>query len=192
MSLKIGVIVSTTRPTRVGRKIADWFMDQVKNTDGIEFDLIDLAEVKLPFLDEPESPLMGNYTTKSSKDWSERISGYDGYVFVTAEYNHGYPAPLKNAIDTLYHEWAKKPVAFVGYGGMGGARSIEQLTNVAAQVGMMPLSGTSCTVRVIDVWSALDENDQPKPEFVKGNVEGLVTHLRWWGDALKVARTNDK
>lgn len=187
MSLKIGVIISTTRPTRLGRKVADWFMDQVKNSD-MQFDLIDLAEINLPFLDEPESPSNNNYVRQSTKDWSKKIEGYDGYVFVTAEYNHGYPAPLKNAIDTLYHEWAKKPVAFMGYGAMGAARSIEQLANVVAQVGGMPLSSTSSSVRIIDVWAAFDEAGTVKPEFIKGHVEGLLRDLSWWGEALKTAR----
>jgi NAD(P)H-dependent FMN reductase len=188
MSLKIGVIVSTTRPTRVGRKVADWFMDQVKNVSDIEFDLIDLAEENLPFMDEPQSPSSGQYEHERTKQWSKKISGYDGYVYVTAEYNHGYPAPLKNAIDSLFHEWAKKPVALVGYGGMGGARAIEQLVNVIAQVNGVALSSTSHTVRIIDVWSAFDEQGNMKPEFVKGHIDNLVKELKWWGEALKSAR----
>jgi NAD(P)H-dependent FMN reductase len=188
MSLKIGVIVSSTRPTRVGPTIADWFMNQVKTAKDLEFELIDLAEIKLPFLNESQSPMMGQYEHDHTKKWAERVSSYDGYVFVTAEYNHGYPAPLKNALDSAYHEWAKKPVAFVGYGAMGGVRAIEQLVNVAAQLHMMPLSGTSNTVRIIDVWAAFDEKGVLKPDHLKGSVGGLVEELTWWGNVLKEAR----
>lgn len=187
MSLKIGVITSTTRPIRVGPKVAAWFMDQVKNTPEMQFDLIDLAEVNLPFMDEPKSASSGEYIHEHTKKWSEKIANYDGFVWITAEYNHGPPAPLKNAIDSLHHEWGKKPVAFVGYGGMGATRAIEQLVQIAAQVHMMPLTATS--LRVIDVWSAFDENDQLKPEFVRGHTEGFLQDLKWWGEALKVART---
>lgn len=188
MSLKIGVMISSTRPTRVGPKIADWFMNEVKKYPDLQFDLIDLAEINLPFLDEPESPSTGNYAHEHTKKWSKLVDSYDGFVWITAEYNHGYPAPLKNAIDSAYHEWAKKPVAFVGYGGMGGARAIEQLVNVAAQLHMMPLSGTSNTVRIMEVWSAFDDQGQLKPEFIKGHVEGLVSELTWWTKVLAEAR----
>lgn len=190
MSLKIGVIVSTTRPARVGRKIADWFMDQVKNTDNVQFDLIDLADINLPFMNEPKSPMYGDYEHDHTKKWAKLVDSYDGFVFVTAEYNHGYPATLKNALDSAYHEWARKPVAFVGYGAMGGVRSIEQLVNVAAQLHMVPLSGTSHTVKIIEVWSAIDEADEVKPEYIHGDVQALVKELKWWGEMLKAARNS--
>lgn len=191
MSLKIGVIVGSTRPNRVGRNVAEWFMSEVEHREDVEFELIDLAEENLPFLNEPKSPMMGDYAQESTKRWSEKISEYDGYVWVTSEYNHGYPAPLKNAIDTLYHEWARKPVAFVGYGGMGGARAIEQLGAVAAQINAVPLTGTSTSVRIIDVWSALDERGRVKPEFVRGSTKDLGDHLVWWAGILKEARAGE-
>jgi len=186
MALKIGVIVSTTRPSRVGRGIADWFLEQVKDIPQIEFELLDLAEINLPLVDEPKSAMMGQYQNEHTKKWSQTIAPLDGYVWVTAEYNHGYPAPLKNAIDTLYHEWSRKPVAFVGYGGLGAARAIEQLVQVAAQVNMVAIPST--TVQVIDVWSALDENGAPKPEFVRGDSKKMLEQLTWWANALKIAR----
>ena len=188
MQLKIGVIVSSTRPTRLGRKVTDWFMSQIKEMPDVQFEVLDLAEINLPVLSEPQSAMTGEYTQESSKQWSKRIASFDGFVWVTAEYNHGYPAPLKNAIDTLYHEWSKKPVAFVGYGGMGGVRSIEQLVQVAAELKAVPLSATSSTVRILDVWNAVDENGNVKPEFIRGSVDGLVENLTWWARALKPAR----
>src|SRR5690606_17576881 len=100
-----------------------------------------------------------------------------GFVIIAAEYNHGYPAPLKNALDSLFQEWVKKPAAFVGYGDMGGVRSIEQLATVALQLGMVPLSGTSYTVRIIEVCSAFDDEGNLKPEHTKGNVQKLLSEL---------------
>lgn len=188
MSLKIAVITSTTRPSRVGRKVADWFLDQVKDVSELDFELIDVAELNLPFLDEALPPSSGKYEHEHTKKWAEKVTVYDGYVWVTAEYNHGYPAPLKNAIDTVYAEWAKKPVAFVGYGGVGGARAIEQLVNVAAQLEMVALSGTAKTVRIMEVWSAFDDDGTLKPEFIKGSVQGLVDELTWWAATLKQGR----
>lgn len=187
MSLKIAVIVGSTRPARAGRIIADWFINEVKDTPDVAFDLIDLEEENLPFLNEPESAMTGNYTQDTTKTWSAKIAQYDGFVFVTPEYNHGYSAPLKNALDLLNAEWKHKPVAFVGYGVLGAARSIEQLAPVAAQLNMVPL--TSVTVNVIEIWAAFNEDGTPNPANFKGaSAEAVVSNLTWWAKALKVAR----
>lgn len=189
MSLKIAVIVSTTRPTRVGRKIADWFMNQVKNADDVQFELIDLAELNLPFMSEPESASSGHYTQEEVIKWSKQVAGLDGFIFVTAEYNNGYPAPLKNAIDTLYHEWNRKPVAFVGYGTYGATRAVEQLVDVTAKIGMAPLSKTF--VSILHPWSAVNEDGTIDEKFINGKTEELVSNLKWWGETLKKARNTD-
>jgi NAD(P)H-dependent FMN reductase len=190
MSLKIAVITSTTRPSRMGPVFAKWFMDQVKDYPEVSFELIDLAEENLPFLEEEHSPASGMYEKERTKAWSKKIASYDGYVFVTAEYNNGYPAPLKNAIDTLYHEWARKPVAFFGYGTYGAARSIEQLVNVTAKLNMVPLPAN--VVAVIEPWSAIKEDGSLRAENVKGKLDGLVENLTWWAKLLAQARSTDK
>lgn len=107
-------------------------------------------------------------------------------MWVVAEYNHGYPAPLKNAVDTIYKEWENKPVAFVGYGGYGAARSIEHLVPVAAQINMVPLP--SVTVGIIDVWNALNDSGHPQADFVRGRPDRLMTKLTWWAKLLQTAR----
>lgn len=188
MSAKIGVIISTTRPTRVGRHVAEWFMSRVADTDGLEFELIDLQEWDLPFLSEPESPSTGNYTQEIVKKWSAKIDSLDGFVFVTAEYNNGPPAPLKNAIDTVYNEWNRKPVAFVGYGGYGATRAVEQLVDTASKIGMVPLSKTF--VSLLSPWDSVKKDGSVDESFVQGKVEGLVDNLKWWADLLKTARTS--
>lgn len=183
MSVKIGIVIGSTRPTRVGKKVTDWFHSQIKDISGAEFEIIDLLAEDLPFLSEPESPASGNYQQQKTKDWSAKISSYDGFILVTPEYNHGYPAPLKNAIDMLFHEWSKKPVAFVGYGGLGGGRAIEQLIPVVARVGMVPLATT--TFNVLNVWTAFDEDGNIKEENTMGNKEKLVENLVWWANQVK-------
>lgn len=183
MSTKIGIIVGSTRPTRVGRTIADWLYNQVKDTPDVSFDIIDLKEVNLPFLDEPGLPSAGNYQNEHTKKWGEKIAQYDGYIFVTPEYNHGIAAPLKNAIDTIHAEWDRKPVAFVGYGALGGARAIEQLVQVTAQINMVPLP--SSAINIIDVWAAIDDQGQVRPENMRGKVDNLTDKLVWWTNVLK-------
>lgn len=187
MSVKIGVIVSSARPSRAGGKIANWFMNQVKDTPGVEFKLLDLQAVDLPFLDEPMPPMMGQYTKQHTKKWAAMIAPLDGFIIVTAEYNHGYTAVIKNALDYLHAEWGKKPVAFVGYGVLGAAAAIEQLVNITAQLNMVPQP--SHAVKIIDSWGAFDDEGN----FSEGNLRGskmdkMVENLVWWAKALKTAR----
>ncbi len=187
MTLKIAIITASTRDARVGKNITDWFYGQVKGAPDIEFEIIDLQQENLPFLNEPKSPAQGDYALESTKKWSEKISKYDGFVFVTPEYNHGYPATLKNAIDTLYAEWQKKPVAFVGYGVLGAPRSIEQLIQVTSQIGMVPLG--SKAMHIIESYKAIDENGDMNQAHAKGaSPENLVKELIWWVRLLKPIR----
>lgn len=188
MNIKIAVIVGSTRPNRVGRKIGDWTIEHLPSNPDVMYELIDLKEENLPFLNEPQSPSMGNYVQESTKNWAKKVAQYDGYILVTSEYNHGYAAPLKNALDTLWAEWGKKPVTFVGYGSLGGVRAIEQLGQVVSQLGMVPLTSTSTTVRILDVWAALDEKDHVKPENLRGSLEKLADDLLWWAKTLKTPR----
>ena len=187
MSLKIAVIIASNRPGRIGPKVADWFMAQIKDVDSLSFDLIDLAEVNLPFLDEPNPPMMGEYTKDHTKKWSALIAGYDGYVFVTPEYNHAYPASLKNAIDYLHAEWAHKPVGFVGYGVTGASAAIEHLVNPLVQLNMVPLLSSS--VKIAQPWTAFDDKGNIDPEKITVNADGLVKNLKWCAETLKTARS---
>ncbi|WP_035796021.1 NADPH-dependent FMN reductase [Clostridium akagii] len=115
----IGIIIGSNRPSRIGRTVAEWVLKEMRN-NGLNLNLIDLAEINLPFLDEPEIPAHHNYQNQHTKSWSETISAYDGFVLVFPQYNWGYPAVLKNAMDYLYDEWANKPVSIMCYGGHGG------------------------------------------------------------------------
>ena len=189
MSVKIGIIIGSTRPSRVGATIGKWAYDSLPKKAGVSYDLIDLAEENLPFLKDSAMPAMEKYDQESTKKWSEKIKSYDGYIWVTSEYNAAPPAPLKNAIDTVYNEWSKKPVAFVGYGGFGGARAIEHLVTSASRIGMVPLSSSGSNLHVIDVWSAIDDEGNVKAEYIRGNPEDVENNLVWWAELLKTART---
>lgn len=134
-NLKIAIILGSTRPNRNGEAVADWVAKQASSR-AATYDLIDLRDHPLPHLDEPIPPSMGNYQNDHTKQWAETIAGYDGFVFVTPEYNHATSGVLKNALDYLYAEWNNKACAFVGYGSLGGARAIENLRQIASELQM--------------------------------------------------------
>ena len=129
-ALRVGVIVGSNRPVRICRDIAEWVRTIAESVDENSYSLIDLAEVNLPFLDEPKMPAGGDYKHEHTKRWSALIRSYDAFVFVVPQYNWGYPAVVKNALDFLYVEWRDKPVAVVSYGTRGGGRATEQLQTV--------------------------------------------------------------
>ena len=134
------VIIGSTRPGRAGLPVAQWFVDQAKRGGGFDVEVADLAELDLPMMDEPNHPRLGQYTQQHTKDWSARVAEADAIVMVTPEYNYGYPAALKNAIDYLHNEWADKPVGFVSYGGVAaGTRAVQQLKQVVTTLKMVPV-----------------------------------------------------
>jgi NAD(P)H-dependent FMN reductase len=137
---KLQVILASTRPGRAGEPIAEWFVQRAKAHGAFAVELVDLAEVALPFLDEPNHPRLRRYEHDHTKAWSARIDGGDAFVFVTPEYNYGLTAPLKNAIDYLHFEWQHKPVGFVSYGGVAaGTRAVQMLKQVVTALKMLPL-----------------------------------------------------
>jgi NAD(P)H-dependent FMN reductase len=137
---KLLTIIASTRPGRVGLPVANWFQDQAHAHGGFDLDLADLYELDLPLLDEPNHPRLRKYTQAHTRAWSATVDSADAVVIVTAEYNHGYPAALKNAIDYLHHEWRYKPVGFVSYGGVAaGTRAVQQLKQVVSAVRLLPV-----------------------------------------------------
>jgi len=132
--LKIGIILGSTRPGRNGKAVADGVLDKAQARIGADYDLIDLADHPLPHMDEPMSPMLGQYAGEHTKAWAATIAPYDGYVFVTPEYNHSTSGVLKNAIDYLYAEWSNKAAAFVSYGSVGGARAVEHLRLICSEL----------------------------------------------------------
>lgn len=137
-SLKI--VIASTRPGRIGLPVGEWFEGRARAHGAFEVELVDLAEVDLPFLDEPNHPRLREYTQEHTKRWSATVGAADAFAFVTPEYNFGFPAPLKNAIDFLHWEWHYKPVGIVSYGGVSaGTRSAQMLKQVLSALKMTPL-----------------------------------------------------
>lgn len=140
MKYKLKIIIGSTRPSRKGPIIADWFLGIAKKHTDFEIEVLDLKEINLPLLDEPEHPRLQKYTHEHTKRWSKMINEADAFVVVTPEYNYGYPATLKNAFDYLFMEWQEKPMGFVSYGGIsGGTRAVQGLKLPITTLGMMPL-----------------------------------------------------
>lgn len=128
---KLHVILGSTRPGRQGASIAKWFVEVAKAHEGFDVQLVDLAEVNLPLIDEPHHPRLKKYEHEHTKKWSATVSAADAFVFVAPEYNHGTSPALLNAIDYLVSEWSYKPAGFVSYGGVsGGLRSVQSLKPV--------------------------------------------------------------
>jgi NAD(P)H-dependent FMN reductase len=136
---RLTIIIGSTRPGRAGVPIATWFLDRARLHGGFDVNIVDLAELGLPLLDEPHHPRLREYRNQHTLDWSAIVEAGDAFVMVTPEYNYGYPAALKNAIDYLHHEWRDKPVGFVSYGGVAaGTRAVQQLKQVVTTLKMVP------------------------------------------------------
>lgn len=138
---KVEIIVASTRPNRVGLKIGQWIASEVAAHGGFdEIELVDLAEVNLPFMNEPNHPRLGQYTHQHTRDWSAKVAEADAFLFVMPEYNYGYNAELKNAIDYLHAEWHYKPVGLVSYGGVSaGTRAAQMIKQVVTTLKMTPI-----------------------------------------------------
>jgi NAD(P)H-dependent FMN reductase len=141
---RVAVVTSSSRPTRICPGIAAWIRRTLQSAQGsagpIRYGSIDLAEVNLPFLDEPTIPALGQYEHEHTRAWSKLVDGYDGFFFVLPQYNWGYPAILKNALDFLYSEWNDKPVSFATDGTRGGSLAATQLQQVLAGLHMRELA----------------------------------------------------
>ncbi len=134
------IMIASTRPGRAGLAIAEWFIRAARDHGAFEIDVVDLLELDLPFLDEPNHPRLRQYTKQHTWDWSARVEAADAFVFVMPEYNFGFNAPLKNALDFLSAEWAYKPVGFVSYGGVAaGTRAVQMIKQVVTSLRMTPV-----------------------------------------------------
>ena len=132
--LKIAIIVGSTRPGRRAESVARWVLQHAQKRGDAVFELVDIADFDLPLYDEPMPPSLHQYQHEHTKRWAAAIDGYDGFIFITPEYNHSMPAALKNAIDLVYREWNNKAAGFVSYGSTGGVRAVEHLRGVMAEL----------------------------------------------------------
>lgn len=173
------ILTASTRPGRQGPAFARWFAELTREHTAFDLDLADLLEIDLPFLDEPNHPRLRQYTQGHTKAWSARVSAADAFVFVTPEYNYGIPAPLKNAIDFLHHEWAHKPVGFVSYGGVSaGTRGVQMTKQVVTTLNMMPVSA-AVSVPFFPQFIRGDGEVEANQQMVDGALTMLADLERW-------------
>jgi NAD(P)H-dependent FMN reductase len=184
--LRVAIILGSTRPGRNGEAAAKWVYDIAGKRTDAEFEYVDIKDYNLPLLDEPNSALMRQYTKEHNKTWSAKIDSFDAYVFVTAEYNHGIPGALKNAIDFLYNEWNNKVAAFVSYGGVGGVRSVEQLRLVMAELQVATVRAQVALSLFIDFENFTKFNPAP---YHEKEVNTMLDQVMAWGSAMKALRT---
>lgn len=172
---KIGVIIASVRDGRAGESVAKYVVDMANATaNGFEYDLIDLKAINLPLLNEPFPAAMNNYQYQHTKDWSKLIAGFDGFIVVTPEYNHGYPAAIKNALDYLFVEWNNKPIGFVGYGySASGARAIEQLRQVLVNLQLKTLWKDV----LINLFTNSKDGIFQSNDFVDSQIQALTASL---------------
>jgi NAD(P)H-dependent FMN reductase len=189
--LKIAIVISTTRAARFGHKPAQWLKDIADERNDMEVEIVDLRDFPMPFFDEVASNAWAPSKNDVAQRWQKKVAEFDGYIFVTAEYNHGVPAVLKNALDYAYPEWNKKAAGFVGYGSVGGARAVEQLRLVAAELQLATIR-TGVYIQGADfmaVWK--DGKDLREIGYLQQGVKDLLDQLAWWTSALKAARDAD-
>lgn len=183
--VKIAVILGSTRPGRNGEAVARWVYEHARRRTDAEFALIDIADYHLPLLDEPVPPSAGMYSKEHTKRWAETIAGFDGYVFVVAEYNHAPAAALKNAIDFIYGEWNNKAAGFVGYGSAGGVRAVEHLRGIMAEI---QVADVRAQVRL-----SLTEDFEnyrtfkPRPQHT-ADLDAMLDQVVAWSGALQGVR----
>ena len=188
MALKIGIIMGSTRPGRNSEAVSQWVHGIARQRKDAQFEIVDITDYALPIYDEPIPPSFGHYEKGHTRAWAEKIASLDAFVIVTPEYNHGPSGALKNALDFVYGEWNNKAAGFVSYGSAGGARAVEQLRLVMAELQV-------ATVRAQVMLSlSTDFEDftafKPDPRH-EGEVHAMLDQLVAWGEALKPLRECD-
>ena len=187
--MKIAVILGSIRKIRRGARVAKWVMSQLSKRKDIAVELLDLLDYPLPFYDESNSPdsLNGIYSAQGATKWVVKIKEADAFIIITPEYNHGPPAVLKNALDYVYEEWNKKPVAFVSYasGAAAGVRAVEQLRTNTIDLQMAPIRAA---VHISHVLDAISEDGKLLSGHYNERLVDVMEQLLWWAEALKTAR----
>jgi NAD(P)H-dependent FMN reductase len=183
--LRIGIIVGSTRPGRKAEPVARWVLENASKRVDAHYELVDIKDFSLPLLDEPLPPSRGQYSQPHTKIWAAKIASYDGFVFVTPEYNHGTSGALKNAIDFIYREWNNKAAGFVGYGSAGGVRAVEQLRLVMAELQVATVRAQVSLSLFTDFESFT--SFKPGPQH-QGTLSTMLDQLVAWSGALQALR----
>ncbi|HEY8765569.1 MAG TPA: NAD(P)H-dependent oxidoreductase [Solirubrobacteraceae bacterium] len=186
---KLMIVIGSTRPGRAGISVAEWFIDHARRHGEFDVEVADLAELDLPMLDEPNHPRLRQYTHQHTRDWSAQVDAAEAFVFITPEYNHGYPAALKNAIDYLHWEWSDKPVGFVSYGGVAaGTRALQQLKQVVSVLKLLPVSEA---VNLPFFTQFIDEDGVLQPnEVMEQSASAMLDELLRVEDAIAPLRSS--
>jgi NAD(P)H-dependent FMN reductase len=185
---KIGIIISTTRSSRFGDRPAEWILSLARGRGDAEYEVVDLRDYPMPLFDSPHSPRMAPLEIEESKRWASKIAELDGYVFITAEYNRSISAALKNALDHIYYEPAKKPAAFVGYGAVGAARAIEQLRLMSIELGMAPTKSAVHVAMEPFLGMLMEGKDFADYAHLAVAAGEMLDELAWWTKVLKAGR----
>lgn len=183
--IRIGVIVGSTRPGRKALDVAKWVMAIATLRNDAAYELVDIQDFNLPLLDEPVPPSMGQYSKPHTKVWAEKIGSYDGFVFVTPEYNHGISGALKNAIDFLFAEWNNKAAGFVGYGSAGGVRATESLRLVMGEIKIADVR----TQVMLSLFADFENYTTFRPgQHHEKSVTTMLDEVVSWSSAMKTVR----
>ena len=187
MTLKLQVIICSTRPGRVGPAVGRWFADYARQHAQFDVDLVDLADMNLPLYDEAHHPARGRYEKEHTKAWSALVNSADAYVFVTPEYNYGPPPAFVNALNYVYKEWNYKPCGFVSYGGLsGGMRAVQLEKQLVTTLKMMPMVEGVAIPFVADL---LDDNKNfTSNDLIDKSADTMLTELSRWAKGLKAMR----
>lgn len=185
---KIGVIIGSTREGRFGDKPAEWIAELARETGEFDVEIVDLRDFPLPFFEDPASPAWAPSKSDVARAWQQKVASFDGYIMTAAEYNHSPSGVLKNALDYAYNEWKNKPVAFVGYGGVGGARAVEQLRLIAIELQMAPVrTGVHIVWADYAQIASGEKKFSDMPHLVQSGKD-MLNQFAWWVNALKNAR----
>lgn len=183
--LRIAIVIGSTRPGRKAEAVARWVHQLATARGDADYALVDIADFDLPLLDEPVPPSMHQYSKPHTLKWADTIAGFDGFVFVTPEYNHSTSGALKNALDFLYQEWNNKACGFVGYGSAGGTRAVEHLRGIAAELQMASVRGQV----QLSLFTDFENFQVFKPaEMHQKPVAAMLDQLLAWSGALKPLR----
>ena len=185
---KIAIVVGSTRAARFADTPVAWVAKIARQQADIEVEVVDLRDFPMPFFEEAASSAWAPSQNEVAQRWQKKVAEFDGFIFTAAEYNHAPTGVLKNALDYAYTEWNKKPAGFVGYGGVGGARAIEHLRQIAVELQMAPVK-SAVHINLGD-FLAVRQGEKKLEEIEHLNQAGqaLVADVAWWAKALKAAR----
>ena len=188
---RIGIILSTTRETRFADRPAQWVLDIAKARGDADYEIVDLRDFPIPFFDAVGSPRFVPQTNEVALKWARKVSELDGYIFVTAEYNRSISGVLKNALDHIYDEPARKPAAFVGYGAVGAARAVEQLRLMAVELSMVPMkAGVHINMEPL-LGMLRGGKDFADYDYLAPTVTVMLDELAWYTKTLKAGRDTE-